>query len=599
MRFALTILFSLLSANAATFYVSPSATAGNGTLNDPWHISLAGTNYGAISAGDTVILLDGTYQTPFYISIGSSSGFITFRSQTRHGAKITDGLFGALTIAADASTNRMMFSGSEFWQAGQRVIVQQANGHGELVQLGGAPSNGTNWPANRGWNGTTARSHLAGERVIPISPFISITGTNIILKDIWFTSLQSTQRVIGLTNRSGIISWDWWMAEAVNTLAGSKGTKVINCLFDNTGHPGVWFANQGSDGEVSGCNAWGTGSYDDGGSFLRGTFIYAQNSNSTPIINGNISHRNFTQGMQAYGTAAQINGFKFTRNITIANGNTIGIAAWSVDAPATNIWVNQNYFARNSVRLGYEAQGNVGAQVLSNRFIIPTTVNVNYQRSGSYSNNFFLYDRNVDNEFSGDNGILFFDARYDLRSAVTWAQDRNTYYQTNGSDFSFSHAFQDISPSRGTYAAYRTATQFDSNSVWQMGWPNNHLLVNVITNDWDANLWHIEVENTTGTNTAWLDLAALGFAPGHAYQLRDANNYHTVIARGIFNGASLALPLTLTNLATFYGTITHFTPESLNVDYPGLFNAFVLERVPATITKTLRGNARLRGSVRL
>ena len=63
--------------------------------------------------------------------------------------------------------------------------------------------------------------------------------------------------------------------------------------------------------------------------------------------------------------------------------------------------------------------------------------------------------------------------------------------------------------------------------------------------------------------------------------LRDAQNYFVTIASGTYSGTgSLAMPLTLTNVSSIAGTITHYSNKHTNVDSPGLFNAFVLVRIP-------------------
>jgi hypothetical protein len=98
--------------------------------------------------------------------------------------------------------------------------------------------------------------------------------------------------------------------------------------------------------------------------------------------------------------------------------------------------------------------------------------------------------------------------------------------------------------------------------------------------DYDSTKHYVVVVSTSGTNTAYLNLASLGYKAGDGYELRDAQNYFAVIAAATYTSGTLALPLNLTNVATINGTLTHYTNKHTNVKEPDLFNAFVLRRIP-------------------
>ena len=120
------------------------------------------------------------------------------------------------------------------------------------------------------------------------------------------------------------------------------GTKVINMVIDNTGHPGIGFWEEiGDGGEVYGTIIWGVGLYDattkEGNSnWTRGSAIYAQNRTGTRIISDNITFRNWTTGMKAYSEGAYVNGFKFYNNVLFAN-NDRNIFASGRDFPLNGL----------------------------------------------------------------------------------------------------------------------------------------------------------------------------------------------------------------------------------------------------------------------
>ncbi len=66
LQFLFVFVISLLDANAASFYVSSTATAfGIGSFNDPWQLQVALNHPAALLPGDTVWLRGGVYTNAF------------------------------------------------------------------------------------------------------------------------------------------------------------------------------------------------------------------------------------------------------------------------------------------------------------------------------------------------------------------------------------------------------------------------------------------------------------------------------------------------------------------------------------------------------
>jgi len=96
------VLLITVRAQAATYWVSPSGNDGNQhCVNSASQPSSANTSrtiaqgVGCLSAGDTLILTNGSYASPGYITwvSGSAGGYTTIRAQNNKGATITGDLY--------------------------------------------------------------------------------------------------------------------------------------------------------------------------------------------------------------------------------------------------------------------------------------------------------------------------------------------------------------------------------------------------------------------------------------------------------------------------------------------------------------------------
>jgi hypothetical protein len=90
---------------ALTYYVSPTGTDSNpGTQVQPWRTIKKAAN--SMNGGDTCIVQDGTYSDALTISrSGSSGNVITFQSQNKWGAIISNPQFSGAPILWHASTS--------------------------------------------------------------------------------------------------------------------------------------------------------------------------------------------------------------------------------------------------------------------------------------------------------------------------------------------------------------------------------------------------------------------------------------------------------------------------------------------------------------
>lgn len=587
MKLLLLLLVLTMRLSAATWYSSPTATAGAGTLADPWNLQVALTN-ALIQPGDTLYLRDGIFTGHRQSKLnGLAPNYITVRSYPNEWALHTDGEFGGLASNVGA-TNPFVSSSITITNATGWLVLQVVMIGVEDMRLESV-ANQTNWTVTRGWNGTIATNHTAGDRVIPKGPLIDHSGTNTIFMEMGFTSVQATNRIVG-------IGTGWWVSPALNLDVG-YGNKAINLIIYNTGHPAIGFWDQGDNGEINGCIVWGTGFYDTittPGDFTRGTMAYCENITGHPYVKNNISFRNFTEGMQAYGTAAATKGFRFINNITMMNPNTFGIAVWNAEVPTEDNLVLTNYHGMDGEIFGYTSPSNITSSCIGNVLVYPPSSFFKNHISGTMSNNTYIFNGTFYGQVNP--GLLQYEYPSYALTNSQWSWDRNTYYYTNQDQFIF--ALNTLDHSSGpkiNFTNWQAQTMFDSNSTVTATIPTNIQTIKAFQLDYDVNRWHIAVVNTdTNTTNAALSLSSLGFNNGDGYTLRDAQLYTNIVTSGTFLGQSVNLPLNLTNYSPILGTLTHYTNMHSNTRVPGLFNAFVLTRTARGSDKKLVARVRLR-----
>jgi hypothetical protein len=567
---------SAISATCAQWYAGPSASAGAGTEADPFNLFRAFTNTVQIQSGDTLNLLPGTYRGPgLYVTLSG----VTVQP-TSPNTFIEDGQRGELlTTLTSGTTANVLIANSESWRVAQEAIIGS-----ELVQL--QVKSGTNWTIVRGWSGTTAAAHNTGEGVRLAAPIIYVAGTNNQFRWLTIRGVESTNRNTGnpATN---------WIAAGIDI--HGKGNKLINSIIHNTGHPAIGFWDQGNGGEVSGCIVWGTGSYNDNVSAIRGSGLYGQNGDGSVTIKNNIAFRTFTTGMKMFGETGPVKGAFFRENIFF-DTPLYPTEASSGSTPTSNNWFIQNWIMGTPL-LSYVSQSNTHQFFYSN-VVVNGYIFVKETRNSAYTNNTFLLPKD-----SGVGGaVTFYESTQFNSNALNIEWDRNAYYLgQNSSQYNWGYEASDVSSQNAAGGgnlkfqndsgkSWKDWSGWDANSTYQEGWPTNIQIVEARKTDYDALRSHAVVINTdTNTTNAVLQLGTLGFDAGDVYVLRDAQNYFTPITTATFSGTPINLPLNRTNVSEILGTLTHFTNVHTNVRYPGLFNSFVIERVPAVRRTKMKG----------
>lgn len=577
---------------AASYYASPAASSGAGTLADPWATYIALTNPSSVMvSNDTLYIRAGTNRGNFTISRLNG---VTIRSYPGEWAQFTDGAFGSLVSSISSGATAGHITGLDTALGGTVIFIGS-----EQIAIGDN-STATNKILNRGWNGTTAAAHSAGSAVIPNNPILNLSlSTNTIIRDLEVFGTTSTNRNSG-TN--------WCNSTGIDCLATSPGTKLINLIIRNTGHPAIGFWSQGDGGEINGCIIWGSGVYDYDPQFAggvgtpRGRAAYCQNTLGTAYLKNNITFRTFTGGLEGFGETGPVRGFVFDHNLCFDSPTEEPIEISSGSTPMTNnsVWTN---FTTGRIVAGYQSKTNLLQNLVGNVCVNGTLGAVDFV-SGIYTNNTIYISSN---RTTTDNSSVSFNGAGSVPKAqlsMTW--DYNTYYFQNPShphQFAFRSSDPATNASDGSgnllYAndlnkSWQEQSGFDAHSIYATNWPTN-MTVMVTPSDYDANRWHVGVVNTTSSNTVNLDLYAMGITNGQNVDIRDAQNYFVSLFNGNCPGQFYSLPLTLTNVADINGTLTHYTNFHTNARTPGLFNAFVVIRSAGVQAVASTGSGRSKG----
>jgi hypothetical protein len=570
-----------LKASSWNWYAAPNALiTGDGSLQNPWPLFIALAQASAIKPGDTLYLRGGRYQGPGFISSlsGTSSNYVTVQSYANEWAVITDGAQGLLMTQLQATNPyatimNVLIQGSELWPAGVTINVDA-----EQIQLVARLGSLTNWQVARGWNGTSATNHSIATPALIRADFISHRGSFVNFRDLEITSTVLTNRVVNAAQYLGC---------GLDLSSAGKGNKAIQLIIHNVGHPGIGFWSQGDGGEINGCLFWGNGIYDNNGVWTRGDGVYAQNQTGTVWLKNNISFRNFTLGLEGYGETGPVKGFRFDHNTCFMSPGTyapLSIASGSTSMTNNCMWTN---FVMGTIAAGYVSKTNADQNLVGN-IIVNGGLHAKEFISGIYSNNMVFFPPT-----SGDVGLVRFEGQNTgNKTNLDFTWDNNTYYGFNTSlqwqhlwNFQTRDVRSVASDGSGNLKFENDGTNswkdwsgFDAHSSYSTNWPTNYLNIQAFPLDYDTNRQHVVVINTTAQTNASLTLGGLGYKTGDRFEIRDAQNYFKVINSGVYDGGNVSLPLNLMEVAAISGSLVHYTNKHSNVDFPGLFNVFVLRR---------------------
>lgn len=528
------------------FFVSPQGTPqGNGSIDSPWDLQTALDHPTTLKPGDTVWIRAGTYLGPFVSHLNSTSAApIKVRAYpgervTIDGAR-TETLTGSLSTATAYSTGVCSISNPRGFTEGDVILIDL-----EQLELLNQNQQGAFY-CIRGWNGTTPAIHAQGASVKKLGDTIKSNGNYI-----WWWGLELT-----VSRPERIVNNGAYLRGGGLGLVG-QGNKAINMIIHNTGHPGIGFWRQGDQGEIYGSLVWGNGIYDSDGGWTRGAGTYAQNQDGQVNISDSIWFRNFTQGIDGFGTAAAVNNFTVDGNISFDN-DSHDIFFGTEEIQIQNLKLLGNYIYRKpgdgiwAVRLGYQSPAQ--DVLIENNYLVsrgnPALSISGFQQATVKNNTFYSQERVINFENSSYGG-----------------------YSSNQNNI-FKGRFGLGGIGVFNFTDWR-ARGFDLNSSYQSSAPNQNFVA-VKPNRYEKGRANIVVYNWQNLQSVVVDLGTTGLKEGQRYQVRDAQNFFgPVVASGVYRSAgadrSVSLPMNLTEVSAIPG-MTHHS----NTHTPVEFNVFVV-----------------------
>jgi len=525
--------------------------------------------------GDIIQVRAGTYASGGLIFDRTN---VTLRSYPGEAVVFTDGVFGTLQTTMTTGTTAIVISGTETWPSAVNFSI------GDEILYPLDRTSPSNYTVLRGHGGTTNRTHAIGDRVITFASYLlSVTGSSNIIQGIEFASVMTSNRQLTAS---------WGISPGVS-MNGGRGNKLADCVIHDVGHPAITPDGQGSGGELNGLLVYSCGTYDwyEYTGTPRGSGVYGNNPAGRGVftVTNCVFVRNITTGAQMFSNSSGTNVWDvlFADSVSFNNGDAPFQIVAGADYSSNN--VIRDCLMLGSPRISFGTIGDT-AQGFYNNTVVAGSFAVINATNGVFTNNLVLMTPDAG---LGASAVSYATTYYNSNQlSFTW--DWNTYaLGSNSSPYQFGFSALDVaavnSLGGGTLMfddagkGWTNWSGFDRRSTYLSAWPTNVLTVKAQRLAYNSAKTFVAVLNTTGATNATLDLASLGFIAGQRYILRDAQNYFTELASGTYSGSALTLPLWQTNVSAIPG-VTNFVNKHTNVDYPGLFNAFVLERTGASVT---------------
>ena len=347
----------------------------------------------------------------------------------------------------------------------------------------------------------------------------------------------------------------------------ARNTKFIHLSVHDVGQ-GFGFWSEAPDSEIAGCVIYnnGTTSFDHG--------IYTQNATGTKTIRENVVLNNYGYGIHVYGSdTASLVGFDISGNASFHNGSlgtqgpTPGILVGG-GSPAARIVVRNNSIydrplTATTMRIGSSA-ANVDAQVTGN------TV------AGFSSYEHWSSLAVSGNTFYGSTTVIELMTSLTVPGAwLSW--NGNTYFSQEMQWQPFNLMVG--SSNQGLFfPGWKTAAGADSASSYTKSAPQG-TRVEVRPSPYEPGRGNVIVYNWALAASVSADLSTI-LAPGAQYEIRSAQNYSGApLLTGTYTGGTVALPMTVTTVATPVGLVA---PSSTAPE----FNVFVVTTVAGVSSQT-------------
>lgn len=383
------------------------------------------------------------------------------------------------------------------------------------------------------------------------------------------------------------------------------GHKAINLVIYNTGHAGIGsFQNEGEGREIHGCIIWGVGireygigEYTPTNPWTRGAGMYLQNRYNTFSVTDNISSRNLTEGIKAYGENGFVNGFLLDGNITF-NNNVAGLMVECLYNIISNSTVinNSDYRSLKNTMgyFGYTDLATHYGLIYSNNY---QTTYPTYRQAALWLKRWqsvsVLSNTIVTTSFSNEwsaatspttslgGGGKFLEL-YPITNSMSYVINGNMYHGGVELWEPFLPFRYEIYEPEYSFTSWTNTYGFDLNSSYTTNLPTANVVV-FRTNRYEIGRANLAIFNWQSNSTASVNLSGIGLTHGQRFEVRDAQDYlGTPVLTANFNASSPTVSISLlnTNVSEVTGGYEDQYILNPNVHTAPLFNAFVILPLP-------------------
>ena len=604
--------FAATPLPSLSFFVAPNGRpTGNGTQGSPWDLQTALNQTLLVVPGSTLYLRGGTYTGRFTSKLnGLASAPIVVRSYPGEWA-VLDGYWTAtLANSVNATDQTLVLNSNVGYNQGQQVFF--GDGSGEMAYLTNPQADQLTFKnVVRGWDGTTATTHTAGEKLfaagtdgtLSIAP---ATGNYVYFRDFEITNSnpkRSFNQDLKIKQVRG---------PGVYVHGGDHG-KFIN-LVVHDGQEGFYIATEATATEVYGCIIY-NGGFND---WTRGhgQGLYMQNPENAPDkqVRNVISFNAFSDGMKAYAESQYASNFLFEHVISFNNGVLEGFpgntasngSAVPANSRTANIYAgtgNSNNPVNNiklhncytylpfdtkpspaNVAVGYQGNNATGFESTNNHIM---GGNIAFAPSRLLS---ATVTGNTIYEQTSSLGAVFnpvVSASISTGGTIIW--NSNTYFTQQplqaGAYYPFRLGVNGVSKQAcdgGTVLKYsdttcspkggwKEASGFDANSTYAFAAPTGTEVFN-IPNEYEPGRAHVVIYNWSLLPSVAVDLSNV-LKTGDRYAIYAAENFlGSPVVTGTYDGKPVAFPMNGTAVAVPIGL--GWTPATMRPQ----FGVFVVKK---------------------
>ena len=533
------------------YYASPTGSpSGTGAIGSPWDLHTALTRTTLVTAGKTLCLRGGTYNSKYRSTLNGA----TVRSAPGEWAKI-DG-YRTTTLAENITSTQSVFSltngaGFGFNNIGAKEVVIGS----EVLHLDNVSGNRVleSYRARSG-SISSAQAYPAGTLVILAGTNLQVEGNGTIYRDFEITCSNpnrnaATMPELGLGN--GIINV-------------GNGNKFVNLIVHDTMN-GVFTSNLSQNTEIYGVLSYNNGQFI--GTEGKGHGLYLENSAGFSRVYETISLNNFNLGAQYFGVTASYVGGDTRGSVFANNGSPLGrynaeqrnfnLLVGTDSQRIPTVSVQNNYFfhpyTSNGSNLAWGYGAGIADGTVANNYFVGgggALIGVGNTTNSTINNNQF---------FSTRAGVYY--AQIYPGSSYAW--NNNTYHKAQGRNV---YALSGVGVFG--FSSWKTQTGFDLSSVET----NANLPDTVVVrpNAYTPGRAHVIVYSPSRAASVSVNLSTAGLANGQSYTIRNAFNYGgEIVASGTYNASSPVINLPLSGNAALVAPPVGFgyTPPTTAPDF--------------------------------